>query len=89
MSAVLDKRPVKPEFTFVESILGIAAIRDYTKYRRAKGMAEDAVVAYFYEHLVEATREAAEQDPEGFDEASAVAAIPDRLHQDLRGGGYR
>lgn len=84
-----DREPVNPTFSFVEAILGIAAIRDYTRRRRQDGLGEDAVVAYFYDELLEATRNAAEEDPEGFDLATKVAQIPDTLGREIRGEPYR
>lgn len=71
-----DVRPVHSHHTFVEGLMGIAAIRDYTKWRRQRNMGEDAVVAYFYDELLRAVREAAEEDPDGFDHAQKVAAVP-------------
>lgn len=84
----MSDAPVCPEYTFVEAILGIAGIRQYVQIRREKGLGEDAVLAYFYDKLLKSTREAAELDPDGYAEAADIAAIPQTLYEEIKGGDY-
>lgn len=79
-----DRKPVRPLFSFAEAIIGVAALRDYTRMRREQGQGEDAILAYFYDVLLKSLKEAHDQDPEAYDAAYLLAQVPDQLKVDTR-----
>jgi hypothetical protein len=77
-----DHDHVAPRFTFAEGLSGMAAVRDYVRLRRQHGQGEDAILGYFYDKMVSALAEAAEEHPEEYEMGDKLVQMPKMMEDE-------